>query len=109
MRFCFRHSGGDVPDGFEAVPDRHRRTERRQGELNELYRHEKHVERVPVPFRTVHRLVPVRTEVLQGQGAEHEFGDELPLRHQNVPNVPSVRLLCVAEAAMPVGRMIVDL
>lgn len=62
-----------------------------------------------VHARALHRMVSVRAEVLQGQGKRHTGqgrvggGDELPVRHQDVSPVQSVRVLRERETAVPLG------
>lgn len=58
-----------------------------------------------MPPGSLHRLVPVRPQVLQGQGPNEKLGDELSLRHKNMQTVPSVQVLCGTEATVSVGRM----
>lgn len=58
-----------------------------------------------MPLRTLYRLVPLRSEVLQGQGPNQELGDELQVRDKDLQDVPLVCVLRVPETAVSVGRM----
>lgn len=65
---------------------------------------------VLVLVRDVHRLVSVRPKILQrqtGRSERQRAGDQLELsvRHQNVPKMQPILVLCGRKAALPVGRL----
>jgi len=63
-----------------------------------------HVAALHVPPRVVHRLVSVWTQVLQEQRQQRQNG-VVPLRHQDLPQVPLVRVPRQTEAALSLGRV----
>lgn len=81
--------------------------------LDALQRGEQPVGAVPVHTGDLHRLVSLRAEVLQGEersghlrrrtAAAAAAADELSLRHQDLPQVYTVHLLCAAETTVPLG------
>lgn len=79
--------------------------------LDTLQRGEQPVGAVPVHAGDLHRLVSVWAEILQGEErGRHVRGrtaaaaaDELSLRHQDLPQVYTVHLLCAAETTVPLG------
>lgn len=54
-----------------------------------------------LPPGTVHRLVPLQSQVL----SQLTQGHQLPLRHTHVSQVSPVRVLRAPETALPLGRM----
>lgn len=92
----------DTGVGGEAVPV----GQHRYGTVA-VQRRQRHLGTVPLHARDVHRLVPVRAEVLQGQAGKRtaEQRGQLPVRDQNVSQVPPVHVLRAREAAVFVGRM----
>lgn len=83
--------------------------------LDALQRGEQPVGAVPVHAGDLHRLVSMWAEVLQGEERQRLGGcghvrrtaaaaaDELSLRHQDLPQVYTVHLLCAAETTVPLG------
>lgn len=80
--------------------------------LDALQRGEQPVGAVPVLAGDLHWLVSVWAEVLQGEERQRLGGcgyvrrtaaDELSLRHQDLPQVYTVHLLCAAETTVPLG------
>lgn len=83
--------------------------------LDALQRGEQPVGAVPVHAGDLHWLVSVWAEVLQGEERQRLGGcgyvrrtaaaaaDELSLRHQDLPQVYTVHLLCAAETTVPLG------
>lgn len=104
---CSRHPHRVLQAGPEEIPDQELPDERplRRVRSRQLHGYKEHVDAVRVPLRTLHRLVPLRSEVLQGQRPDEKLRDELQVRDKDLQDVPLVRVLRVSEAAVPLGRM----
>lgn len=104
---CSRHPHRVLQACPEEIPHQELPDERplRRVRSRQLHGHKEHVDAVRMPPRNLHRLVPLRSQVLQRQRPDEKLRDELQVRDKDLQDVPLVRVLRIPEAAVPLGRM----
>lgn len=114
LHYCYAFSFGRILYGDHRLIDfqpggGHRKVPGHA--LDALQRGEQPVGPLSVHPGDLHRMVSLRAQVLQRQGGRWSgllggpaaAADELSLRHQDLPQVHTVHLLCAAETTVPLG------